>query len=236
MKNQWSQRHYIDLFAGAGFARIRDTGEIVAGSPVLAANVIDEFTHLHLCEADSAKADALEARLQREKLSARWSVQRGDANEVIEKVLRAVPDRNALSITLADPYGLHLDFSTVQSVAKKQSDLIVLLADNMDALRNWAKYYYDNPNSSLDRFMGESGWRELLGRAGSAIAEKLRSRYCERLRGCGYLFSGTERVKNDQGTDLYSLVYASKHRTGLKFWDSARSVDEGGQRQLFGNH
>lgn len=82
----------------------------------------------------------------------------GDANEHISHLLDRVPPKDALCVAFADPFGLHLDFSTVRHIADRRCDLIILLADNMDALRNWATYYDDNPDSTLDRFMGEPGW------------------------------------------------------------------------------
>jgi three-Cys-motif partner protein len=233
MKNKWPHRHYVDLFSGAGFARIRDSGEIVAGSPVLAANCVNQFTGLHLCEADAAKTKALQVRLG--SVATRCSFFCADANECIDRVLADVPKSGSLSVTLADPFGLHLDFDTIRRVAERRSDLIVLLADNMDAARNWAEYYFDNPDSNLDRFMGERGWRDVLAQGASDAAGKIRARYIERLKSkCGYTYTDSESIRNDQGRDIYSLIFASKDPLGLKFWNDARRVDETGQRSLFG--
>ena len=233
MKNKWPSRHYVDLFAGAGFVRVRDDGAVIAGSTVIAANVADPFSRIHACERDARNADALKRRLSIGTLPAEPNVHVGDANELIDDILKAVPGRGSLSIVFADPYGLHLDFNTVERISEKRADLIVLLADNMDALRNWAAYYVDNENSNLDRFMGERGWRELLpALTTNRQAEALRDRYLDRLRSVGFEHFGTERVRNARGRDIYSLVYASRHKTGLKFWNEARKVDEGGQRSL----
>lgn len=235
MKNKWPERHYIDLFAGAGLVRLRDGGEIVQGSPLIAASVPDHFTRLHLCESDQSRMAALRARLDTVPQPLAPVTVTGDANEKIDAVLRDIPRRRALCVTFADPYGLHLEFETVRKVAELQSDLIILLADNMDALRNWAKYYFDNPNSTLDRFMGEPGWRERLLAANSdQQAAVIREGYVDQLRSrLGYSHFAFERVQNDRGHDIYSLVYASRSPVGLKFWKAAAAVDEGGQR-VFG--
>ena len=34
MKDKWEKRIYIELYAGAGYSRIRDTEKIIAGSPI----------------------------------------------------------------------------------------------------------------------------------------------------------------------------------------------------------
>ena len=234
MKNKWPERHYVDLFAGAGKVRLRDGGEILFGSPMLAATVSDRFTKIHLCEKNPERVAALRARMSTIVDPGRLAIWEGDANSIIDKILADVPRRKALCITFADPYGLHFDFKTVSRIAQRRSDLIILMADNMDALRNWAAYYRDNPNSTLDRFMGEPGWRDIMQKASPGKqAERLRSRYFERLASLGYQHFAFERIQNTQGGDLYSLVYASRSKVGLKFWKEAASVDEGGQRSLF---
>jgi three-Cys-motif partner protein len=234
MKNKWPRRHYIDLFAGAGRAKVKNTGELVETSALLAASTATPFTHLHLCDADRQNCDALRKRIETKRPECGFQIICGDANEMIDKVVESVPRQDALCLTLADPFGLHLDFNTVQRLASLRSDLIVLIADNMDAIRNWAKYYYENPNSSLDRFMGEPGWRELLDSAPtSRRVESIRNRYQERLAGLGYAHFAHERLQNQQGADLYSLLFASKSPRGLDFWSKASSIDRSGQRRLF---
>lgn len=70
----------------------------------------------------------------------------------------------------------------------------------MDALRNWAAYYKDNPESNLDRFMGEPGWRKALANSpGDKLAEKLRKSYIEQLKTIGYNYFDTKPIKNTKG-------------------------------------
>lgn len=231
MKRKWPHRYYLDLFASAGIARIRGTAELVQTSGLIAGTVPDPFTRLILCEKDPDFAEILRARLSRLSLPQEPLVITGDANEQINSLLSHIPQRQSLTVTFADPFGLHLDFNTVRAIAGHRSDLIVLLPDRMDALRNWATYYRDNPNSNLDRFMGESGWRDLLtGSPRASVADRLRDRYLQQLETLGFEHFGYERVSNDRGNEIYLLVFASRHRRGLDFWNKAKAVDEGGQR------
>ena len=62
MKTRWHQRIYIDLFSGPGFARIRGSGQIVAGSPMLSLRVKDRFTKYIFCEENEAFLAALRRR------------------------------------------------------------------------------------------------------------------------------------------------------------------------------
>jgi three-Cys-motif partner protein len=233
MKKKWPERHYVDLFAGAGAARIKDTNEIVMSSALLAASVQDPFTYLHLCDSNPQNTMALSARLEHLGASKRAFVETGDANEKIDAILSRIPKKGALCLTFVDPFGLHFDFDTAQAIAQRRSDLIILLADNMDALRNWNAYYFDNPKSALDRFIGEPGWREIfLKELPERRATALREKYFNQLKSLGYEFFDSERVANSGGRDIYSLVYASRSPVGLNFWKKAASVDEGGQRSF----
>lgn len=235
MRHKWPNRNYIDLFASAGLARIRGSTEIVRTSPLIAATTEVPLTRLHFCERDPVLADALRHRLADIGRLDACRVLCGDANECIGDLLSDLPGRDSLNAAFADPFGLHLNFETVRAIAdhNRRCDLIILLADNMDALRNWATYYLQNPDSNLDRFMGEDGWRDVLDSSRSdRRAEKLRTRYFERLRDVGYSHFDSVRIENSAGRDIYSLVFASKHERGLDFWKKATAKDAHGQRSF----
>jgi three-Cys-motif partner protein len=234
MREKWGQIHYVDPFAGAGWARIKTTGEIVATSAWLAAEVRFPFTMLHLCDAKKVNVEALRARLGRLTLPYTPRIIHADANDAIDDLVKPIPARGALCVTFADPFGLHLDFETVKRIAAIRSDLLILLADNMDALRNWAEYYRENPDSNLDRFIGEPGWRDLFEKTPSdKRAEALRDRYKEKLTSLGYTWFAHERVQNTSGRDIYILLYASRDKAGIKIWNGVSQIDEGGQRKLW---
>ena len=54
----------------------------------------------------------------------------------------------------------------------------------------------------------------------------------EQLRTIGYQHMGTRVIESEYGL-MYRLVYASKHKLGLKFWNIALTEDRGGERSLF---
>lgn len=237
MKNKWPERHYIDLFASAGFAQIEGSNKILMSSACIAANVPDKFTRIHCCELDPELFGALGSRLARFPQPTPPKLHNGDANKQIGTILDYVPDRGALCVTFVDPCKLSdLSFGTIRAIANKRSDLIILLPDSMDALRNWYAYYLNSPNSSLDRFMGSRGWRQVLLKAPEdRRVECLNQYYQDQLRSLGYKFFARKRVHNTHGVAIYSLVYASQSKVGLQFWDKASAVDEGGQHELWGH-
>ena len=53
MRKKWDKRVYIDLFAGAGRAAIKDTKEIVETSSLLAMGVTHPFDRYVLCDSEA---------------------------------------------------------------------------------------------------------------------------------------------------------------------------------------
>ena len=62
MKEKWPQRNYIDLFAGPGKNRIKETGEYLLGSPLLALTTRFPFTGYYFVEFDQENIDSLQMR------------------------------------------------------------------------------------------------------------------------------------------------------------------------------
>ena len=190
MKNRWPERHYIDLFAGAGLARIRDSQEVVKASPLIAATLTDPFTHLHLCDLSEVNCAALRARLTPHVEENRLRVYQGDSNQLIDTIVQAIPDK-ALSIGLLDIFGTgNLAFSTVKRLASKHLDFIILIPDRMDVERNRRAYYDENPESNLDLFFGHGGWRELNDLTGDRFRDAFRKIYEAGFRQLGYEYFG----------------------------------------------
>lgn len=150
----WAAVVYVDLFAGPGVLQLRDSGQRIPGSVVLAANTPKPFDRLLVCEKDQDIAAACEARLKASGVANRSSVFVGDCNERISDLVREIPDRS-LTLAFVDPEGLHVHFDTLLALARdRRVDLLILLADKMDAVRNIARYYNrESPN--LDRFLGD---------------------------------------------------------------------------------
>ncbi len=229
MKGKWEGLHYIDLFAGAGIERIRGSKELRLGSPMIAANAPKPFDRLHLCELDSQKFRALEKRINRVRPDSQ--ILKGDANEKIHDITKEIP-HGTLSLAFIDPYSLQIDFKTLRKLATKKADLIIFFPDRLDILRNWKHYYYSDPNSKLDRYLGlGSDWRSVLDSASqNSRVEELRKFYVQRLqKELGYKYVRHERIPT-QGRPLYYLVFCTRSELGTKFWREISLNKPDGQR------
>ena len=192
---RWSGLHYIDLFAGPGLLRIKRTRKFEWGSPLIAAHS-GRFDGIHVCDKNRKHFDALSARFARLNVKAELHLEYGDANKKIHQIVSRIPERS-LSLAFLDPSGLHLDFETLRVLAKsRRADLVIFFPDHLDALRNWKGLYKDQPNSNLDRVLGErANWRAALENASpERWAGILRDLYIEQIRTLGYKHPDHERI------------------------------------------
>ncbi|MEM7681517.1 MAG: three-Cys-motif partner protein TcmP [Planctomycetota bacterium] len=242
----FSGYHYIDLFAGAGVCALRERGgKRYPGSALLAACADKAFATMSVVEQDSEKLQALKARLLRcvdsgsENLCG-LSAYAGDCNNLAGKIAESVPARS-LNLAFVDPFALGVDFTTIQTLASAgQVDFLILIADDMDIVRNIDKVYYPASDGQLDSFFGrQSSWRqswdELKVRTADNMRDWVADTYATQLRSLGYAHVERTGIPR-QGRQLYSLLYASRSKVGLKFWRIAKKYDLGGSRPLFADY
>jgi three-Cys-motif partner protein len=228
MKNKkWSSLHYIDLFAGAGIERLKDSRKLEWGSPLIAAQAPHSFSSLHICEKDPEKFQSLSVRLQR---YSNIQLLQGDANEKISEIICQIPSRS-LTLAFLDPYGLHLNFDTIKQLSSRRADLILFFPDRLDMVRNWQAYYFRDNESNLDKFLGEGvDWRTtLMNTARNRYADELLKLYETQLCGLGYRPFDPKRI-SVKGRPLYRLLFCCKDVTGLKLWHNISLKEPDGQR------
>jgi len=228
MKNRWDCRVYIDLFAGPGVARVKDTRKLLWGSPLLALQVKDRFDKYIFCERDGSYLDALMVRVTRVSGQSNVSFIRGDCNEEVEQICREIPrastNYKVLSFCFVDPYDLSVRFSTIKRVSESYVDFLVLLALQMDAARNLATYLNPN-NRKLDEFLGRNDWRERWTRLQETMGfpRFLAEEYAAQMQTLGYLavpFDRMKQVRSDfRNLPLYRLALFSRHELAYQYWN-----------------
>ncbi len=235
MKEKWQCRVFIDLFAGAGMAKIKGTGELVPGSPLIALGLDSPFDRYVFCENDPVLYHALKTRIDRYYPDTKAEVLNLDSNARIEEVLKKIPSFGrgftGLAFCFVDPFNAsNLSFETIRRVSSAlYVDFIVLLPSYMDIKRN--EHIYTKPECrTLDTFLGDSEWRkEWSGGKGRFrdFGVFIADQFGKRMEGLGYLYEGTDefdiiRMGEDRSLYLYHLCFFSKNKLGKKFWKDAR--------------
>src|SRR5262249_27865413 len=233
MKNKWDCRVYIDLFSGSGRSRIKGTNIIVQGSPLLAIGVDPSFDKYILCEKNPEKLAALKIRVSRDYPKASVDFQPGDANQFTGEILAKIPqhtkDFKVLNLCFVDPYNLKaLAFETIDKLSSRFVDFLVLIATDMDAVRNVSKYELQE-SKVVERFLGVPNWRAewLTAKAKrESFSSFLMHRFSRQMETRGYISSPIEEAKLVRSTEknlpLYRLILFSRHKLAKSFWEQAR--------------
>lgn len=227
MKNKWGKLVYIDLFAGAGYAKIKGTNRILKSSALIALSVNHQFDKYIFCEESEEKLNALKIRVEREFPEADVDYILGDSNKNIEEIIAKVPKHSSsesvLRFCFVDPFSLNLNFETIQKLSKVgKVDFLILLALLMDANRNFI-YYVEENSTKIDKFIKNTNWRQPFHNGEikqSDFIKYLSNQYDLNMKGLGYMEPvDKHRVKiDDKNIPLYYLAFYSKNPKGNEFY------------------
>jgi three-Cys-motif partner protein len=132
MKHKWDKRIYVELYAGAGYSKIRGTPRIILGSPLRALMLKDTFDKYLFCEEDPEKLDALKIRAKRTAPAADIAYVAGDCNERVSAILAKIPagsrGNTVLTLCFVDPCDIGIKFKTLHALSSRYVDFLVLLA------------------------------------------------------------------------------------------------------------
>ncbi|MFC1678916.1 three-Cys-motif partner protein TcmP [Elusimicrobiota bacterium] len=237
MKGKWDCRVYVDLFAGAGRSRLRETGQVVHTSPMLALSVPDQFDRYVFCEKNSKKLEALRTRVSKEHPDRNVTFLNLDSNISVSKIISEVPRGShtfkVLSFCFADPYRLkNLHFATIESLARLYIDFLILIPTGMDASRNVEAYYLPEGNSTIDDFLGHPDWRENWGkeRGKKSFDVFLTDLYGLKMKELKYHYPGasdTQLIRSlEKNLALYRLAFFSRNKLGSKFWSEVKKYSD----------
>jgi three-Cys-motif partner protein len=221
---------YIDGFAGAGHHVAKGSDRIIEGSPMRALGVEPKFEVFHFVDLDSSRVTQLK------KLSAgrpNVSIYHGDCNQVLAeqifpKISYAARQR---ALCILDPYGLQLDWETIQLAGKSKVLEIFLNFPVMDMNRNvfW-RDYERVPTSQQERmtkFWGDDSWKDAAYRTRQGLFEEMQERtsnddVAEAFRARLQQIAGFQFVpkpmpmRNSKGAIVYYLFFATQNSTANK--------------------
>ena len=240
MKSKW-ELYYIDLFAGCGKCRVRDSGEEIDGSALMSFNIRFPFKKYLFVDSNREALDALKERIEGSELFDRVSLIHGDCNEKIEEIIREIPQKGCLCLAFVDPTGLQIKFETIKKLTEgRRVDLIITFPEGMAIKRNLEKFLKQE-HSPLDDSMGDTSWREEYRRELAYLPSIGRKRrfvelYREKLKSIGYVeIKSADEVlirSSAKKLPLYYLLLASKHPLGHQFWSKIGEIEPSGQQKL----
>ena len=236
MRKKWNCRWYIDLYAGAGAAKLKGTDHRIKGSPLHVLGIEVPFDKYIFCEENPELSRALEERIKVFHPEANACVLKVNCNRSIDQICTAIPQfgpgNTGIGFCFVDPFNAsNLEFETIRRLAtNRYVDFAVLIPSHMDIHRN--AFNYTKPDCPIiDNLLGESQWRIDWAAVNSASKDFglfVADRFGKRMKSCGYIYEGPEcfekiRMGEDFGLNLYYICFFSRHPRGQQFWKETRN-------------
>lgn len=227
MKEKWNQLIYIDLFAGAGYAKVKESNKTYLNSALLAMSIPTPFTKYILCEQDQERFAALSLRVKRDFSHLNVKLIKGDSNVNVTNIINEIPPfgkgNTLLPFCFVDPYSLNLNFNTIKSLGQGLMDFLILQALHMDANRNFDTYL-EEENPRIAEYLGITDWRQLFEKNSQGYRKNfvkfLADQYQEQMSKLGYQKAKhMHQIRsNEKNLPLYYLSFYSKNPRGIDFF------------------
>jgi three-Cys-motif partner protein len=229
MKDKWDERVYIELYAGSGHSKIKDTSRIIAGSPLQALALEHPFDKYIFCDMNPKALDALRVRVGKIAPTAKVAFISGDCNQQVREILAEIPAHSirhrVLSLCFVDPYDMGIKFETLRTLSDRYVDFLVLLALYMDANRNYQNYVEEEA-LKIDEFLGSRTWRDdwkISQQSGTVFPQFLAEEFSRSMETLKYQPQPFYKMKPvsipEMNVRLYRLALFSRNDRAYRFWD-----------------
>ena len=233
MHKKWPEKlYYVDPFCGPGQCIVRNSGEELEGSPLIASKV--PFTYYYFADDNGHCIEALRSRLLGQSMTGKLPRYfTGMADQTIDEILKFLPPKQeSLGLAFLDPWAWDFSFKSLQKLTEGRR-LDILINFNIGYMkRNWAE-----ESATMDSFLNlETDHREFFasGTRGVPDTRTLLDHYEKQLRDIGYQHIADDRpVTNSNNTPLYHMIFGSKHKLGKRLRDEVSRKTVTGQMELF---
>ena len=219
-KQDWvDQMRYIDLLAGSGLNEVSTNGDLIAGSPIIAANYPrKKFDALHLVEKDSINANALKKRINSSNISTQ--IINESCNTGIDNILNLVGDSDHYLAFVDCESGMEITWDTMHKLLSKSGDVIFNFqtASVYRVISAWQSNQ-NYQHNSLDLLYGDESWKNFHSRDECLFG------YIEKIRANSNREVVIPCRINGPGSYHYDLIIATrKTRGGSPYMDAVREL------------
>lgn len=235
MKNQTSlHRIYIDPFSGPG-NRIESDYNIEelfdfpkdgrSVSPLLATEVGQSFDEFYFNDKKSDFVQSLRHAIHTDKL-VHFSAK--EANIFLGEVISNINWRKSRAVIFLDPFGLHVDWATLEFIATTEAVDIVMLFPTSSLCRMLPNE--DLPpfewQEKLDRFLGTPLWRDFYRKrrienlfevidqtVREANSVEILNFVRKSLEKIFFVANDTFELKNSKGSTLFHILFMCANRS-----------------------
>lgn len=245
---------YIDAFAGTGevtkriaaedtlTGHIPETVERRKGSAQIAIDIDPPFDRLIFMEQKPKHVAALEA-LKAKYPSRDITVHQGDANDLLKLAQGWKGWKNTRAVVFLDPYGLQVDWATLEAIAETKAMDIWYLVSLSGLYRQATRDPSDIcevKRASLTRFLGTNAWEQAWYKSeaqpnlfGEDTIETKRTSdlsvleafVFQRFKTIFPRVAGPKTLYNDRGAPMFSLFFLMANPSQAA-WNAAKPIVE----------
>ena len=239
LRQKFPSLWYIDAFAGTGertathdakpadmFAEaVEAQVEARRGSAAIALGVTPAFDRLVFVDIRARYCKALEQLAVRHPDRA-IDVVKGDANQIVQQIARAPGWRGRRAVLLLDPYGMHVEWATLEAIRSTEAiDLWYLLS--VEGLFRRAPHdrakLTAKKRAAITRVVGTAEWEEVWyrphstqgefdfgvsGGSRNAGVDEMVDYFFDRLSGLFPVVLRPLRLSNKRGAPAFALFFA----------------------------
>jgi three-Cys-motif partner protein len=232
--------YYIDAFAGSVTPWDREMQQYIDGSPKVALKTYPSFNGYDFMEIKPGRVSKNLLPLRKEFPDKQINIHHGDCNKVIKETILPKYSNYPMrcrkrGFVFLDPYGLELDWETVEAIGKAGVFDVFINFSVMGVTRQCSdKPPTGEDKAKIDRLMGAEDWiSELytdnqqlmlpgfeseecrMERMREGVTEKLVEYYRNRLKTCFKEISRAIIMRNSMNGPMYALILASQHRLAV---------------------
>lgn len=232
MKSNRFYHVYVDAFAGSGMHKSKTTGDMIKGSPARALDIKPDFKEYYFIDIVREKVAELEKiAVNRPEVH----VFEGDCNTILlaDVFPNITYEKYRRGLVLLDPYGLHLDWSVIETAGTMKSMDMFLNFPVSDMNRNvfWRNAEHVDPKDikRMDDFWGDNSWKEVaysnktnlfgwdLKTDNDTVAQAFKIRLKKK---AGFKnVSEPLPMRNSKGATIYYLFFASQAQVAQNIAD-----------------
>ncbi len=234
LKNQNFRLVYVDAFAGTGRCDVKMAGSTttVDGSARIALQVNPPFDHCCFMELAPKKLAALQS-LATEYSDRSIEIIHGDANSALRDLCGKFDWRNTRAVLFLDPYGLHVEWATLQAIADTKAIDVWYLFPYSGLYRQAAKKAENidpEKEAAITRILGTDDWRKKFyepekqlsifgdeGETRAASHSQMLKYVSERLKGVFPAVSEPKIFCQSTGAPLFALYFAASNPSPRAF-------------------
>jgi three-Cys-motif partner protein len=206
-----------------------DSQRLALTSPTRILGLDSRFDRYVFCDLDETAASALRIRAARDFPDREVQVHQGDANALALGVATQLPPKGTLSFCFLDPFRMdNLRFATVEALASRRMDFLVLIPSGMDGNRNEG-IYVKAKDKHVEQFCGAPDWRDRWAKDKEtklSFGDFIAKEFGRSMTALGYIDPGLEQTHpvhmDEKNVLLYRLALYSKSQLGTKFWGQTK--------------